>query len=449
MPDSKVAGIILAAGQGQRFGADKLLIPLAGRPLAGWALEAALASDLARVVLVTRPELAQALEKDHPRLRVVLNPTPELGQALSLKLGLSCVEPICSHILFLLADQPLVSAGLINRFLDLARQGVELAALQEGGRLRPPALFGRRYFPELARLEGDQGGRSLLERYASRVRPVPPERPGQGADVDQPGDLGPLEDILTSRRGLAACLGLGPAEFISLVGAGGKTSLMQALAAELAGTGARVLCATTTRIYRPPGPLLLAAGEQALRREIAEALAPGRSLTIGAGLEPAGGRQKVVGLPPGTLDWLWGQGLADYLLVEADGAQGRPLKAPRAHEPVVPAHSTLVVGVLGLSGLGQPADPASVFALPEFCAATGAEEGQAITPAHLAALIRHPAGLFKGAPPAARRVVLLNQAELSGAAQRAEEVRRGLGEPASKLSLVSASLRKGACRSLT
>ncbi|RJX34836.1 MAG: putative selenium-dependent hydroxylase accessory protein YqeC [Desulfarculus sp.] len=448
MAHPKVAGIILAAGQGRRFGADKLLAPLAGQPLISWALQAALASELDLLVLVTRREVAQALGRGGPRLRVVLNPAPEQGQAASLKLGLSCLEPEFSHILFLLADQPLISAGLINRFLRLAQEGVELAALQPQSRLRPPALFGRRYFAELAALQGDQGGRSILERHAEMVRALKPEWAGQGADVDRPGDLAALEQRLTSPAGLSACLGLGPAELISLVGAGGKTTLMEALAAVLAQAGARVLCATTTRIYRPAGRLLLAAEQGRLQEAVRAALTPGASLTIGAGLEEAEERQKVKGLAPEALDELCATGLADYLLVEADGAKGRPLKAPREHEPVLPSWSTVVIGVLGLGGLGRPADEQNVFALTRFCALTGARPGQKVAPAHLAALIRHPRGLFKAAPAAARRLVLLNQADLPGASEGAQEVARLLAEEPGERRLLLASLRQGRCRLL-
>ncbi|MEW5912106.1 MAG: selenium cofactor biosynthesis protein YqeC [Thermodesulfobacteriota bacterium] len=448
MAKTKVAGVILAAGQGKRFGADKLLAPLAGRPLAAWVLAAALASELDLVVLVARDEVARALGPGGPRLRVVPNSAPEQGQALSLRLGLASLEPEFSHILFLLADQPLISPSLIKQFLRLAREGVELAALQPQSRLRPPALFGRRYFAELADLTGDQGGRSLLERYAEAVRAVKPLEAGQGADVDRPADLAALELRLTSPAGLPACLGLGPAELISLVGAGGKTTLMETLAAVLAQAGARVLCTTTTRIYRPEGRLLLAADPERLREAVRAELEPGSYLTAGAGLEEAPGRQKVKGLAPEAVDELCAAGLADYLLVEADGAKGRPLKAPREHEPVLPSWSTMVIGVLGLGGLGRPATEEHVLALNQFCALTGAAAGQKVTPAHLTALTRHPQGLFKGAPAAARRVALLNQADLPGAAEGAQEVARLLaGEPGAPR-LLLASLQQGRCRFL-
>ena len=186
----RVDGVVLAAGLARRFGAEKLLAPLGGKPLGWWAVEAALASDLATIVLVTRPELASELAPQaDPRLRIVLNSRPEEGQSLSLRLGLAALDQESSHALFLLADQPLVGPALIDRFIRIAVQGAELAAIRPGEAFKPPALFGRKYFKELAALSGDQGGRTLLDRYANRVAVVEIEAEIEAADADSPADL--------------------------------------------------------------------------------------------------------------------------------------------------------------------------------------------------------------------------------------------------------------------
>jgi len=182
---ASVSGVILAAGLSRRFGREKLLFPLAGRPLGRHVVEAALASRLGQVILVTRPELAGPLSGRGGRLEVVLNPRPQEGQSLSLRLGLAAVAPGASHALFLLADQPLVSPELIERFLAAAQAGAELAACRSGEGLGPPSLFSRAYFQELAGLEGDQGGRSLLQGRRERVTLIEPGEALALADVDE------------------------------------------------------------------------------------------------------------------------------------------------------------------------------------------------------------------------------------------------------------------------
>ncbi len=185
----KVGGVILAAGLSRRFGGQKLLVPWGGGPLGRRCVEAALASRLRRVVLVTRAESVSALSVASPKLKVILNHRPETGQALSLKLGLAALEPSLSHALFLLADQPLVDAGLIDRFVRAAEEGAALAAVRQGDAFGPPTLFGRAHFEELESLEGDEGGRRLLTEYEDQVVAVEPERPHQAWDVDRPEDF--------------------------------------------------------------------------------------------------------------------------------------------------------------------------------------------------------------------------------------------------------------------
>ncbi len=99
----------------------------------------------------------------------------------------------------------------------------------------------------------------------------------------------------------------------------------------------------------------------------------------------------------------------DLVLVEADGSRQLPIKAPGPHEPVIPAGTDLVVGVLGLDGLGRPMDGQTVHRPERFAAITGCAAGAPIGWEHLAALLRHPEGLWKGA--SAARALLLNKAD--------------------------------------
>jgi probable selenium-dependent hydroxylase accessory protein YqeC len=95
--------------------------------------------------------------------------------------------------------------------------------------------------------------------------------------------------------------------------------------------------------------------------------------------------------------------------VEADGSRRLPIKAPRAKEPVTPSTASLVIGILGLSALGQPADEKHVFGWEEFKKITAKPEGAPIDFADFKALLDHELGIFKGSPPAAARAALLNQ----------------------------------------
>lgn len=195
--------------------------------------------------------------------------------------------------------------------------------------------------------------------------------------------------------GLAEILGVG-AGVTAVVGSGGKTSLLAELARELPGT---VVLTTTTHILPfPEVPLLISPTEReveaALRGErvvcVASRAEDGRKLT-----EPALGIEALAGL-------------ADYVLVEADGARRLPLKAHAAWEPVIPGCARRTVLVVGAGGLGRPVEEA-VHRPEVFCELAGCAAGDAATPG----LVAHAANA-----EALADVALVNQADVAPDAAR-------------------------------
>lgn len=99
------------------------------------------------------------------------------------------------------------------------------------------------------------------------------------------------------------------------------------------------------------------------------------------------------------------------LLIEADGARKKPLKAPKAHEPVIPHFVDHVIVVAGLSGLGKTLNTETAYNPNGFAQLGESQEGTKITTTHLAKVLSHPGGGLKGIPPRARQIALLNQAD--------------------------------------
>jgi probable selenium-dependent hydroxylase accessory protein YqeC len=145
-----------------------------------------------------------------------------------------------------------------------------------------------------------------------------------------------------------------------------------------------------------------------------------RLAVIGEKIED-NGEEKVSGPPPDWLDKWWEDKLADYFLVEADGAAGRPVKAPASHEPVIPLSTTDLIGVIGINALGLSLQEENVFRSEIFSRLTGLNLGEKIGTEALSLLICHPEGLFKGAPPGCRRHLFINKAEDSNSIEMAEE----------------------------
>ena len=208
---------------------------------------------------------------------------------------------------------------------------------------------------------------------------------------------------------LSTALGLEGARVVSLCGAGGKTTLMFALAREFVARGERVLVTTTTKIARAE-----AAGAEPGART---------AMLLFSGVTPDG--RKLSGIRPELVDALSRTGEFDRILVEADGAARKPLKAPAPHEPVVPSATDALIAVAGLNGLGLPLHELNVFRAEIWAQLTGSRLGSAVDADSIARMAVHALGFFKGCPPGAKQVLFLNQAdtpERLGAASRVVEL---------------------------
>ncbi len=213
-------------------------------------------------------------------------------------------------------------------------------------------------------------------------------------------------------RTLVDCFDIGPqVRSIALVGAGGKTSLMYALARELIGCHEKIVTTTTTKILPPlsdQSPKLILLSDDPELLTLPENLARLGHVTVGKAItEPHG---KVDGVGDDAIVRCLNQ--AHRVIIEADGAAGRPIKAPEVWEPAIPYAAQLVIPVVGLDCLGKPASERWVFRLERFLALTGLQEGQSIGPESVAAMLKHPAGGLKGIPSGAQVVPFLNKVDL-------------------------------------
>ena len=197
-----VYAILLAAGQGARFGGDKLLAPLAGRPLIEHVAKT-LAQSMARgviaggVAVVPRGAKALALAIDAAGLTLVENPDPRAGLSGSLKLGIETVRqwasgPGPAAALVVLADQPHLRPQVIARLVGAWRHSAtSVRPRYQDSPEAPghPVLLDRSLWPLVEQLSGDTGLRDLLNEQPVLVVDVP----GANPDVDTARDLADLE----------------------------------------------------------------------------------------------------------------------------------------------------------------------------------------------------------------------------------------------------------------
>jgi probable selenium-dependent hydroxylase accessory protein YqeC len=228
----------------------------------------------------------------------------------------------------------------------------------------------------------------------------------------------PKETVL-----LKEALGLKSREVISLVGAGGKTTLMFRLAKELIQGGKRVITTTTTKILEPSSDetecLFVESNEEKLKEWVRGHVPEYKHMTLA---RERLGTGKLKGISPALALDLWNLDSIDYLIIEADGAAGRPVKAPREGEPVIPSNTTLVVAMLGVDGAGMELNGENVFQAELISTMTGIRLGRPLTEEALSILVTHPRGIFKGTPPFSRVIVFLNKVDISEGVQKAERI---------------------------
>lgn len=204
---------------------------------------------------------------------------------------------------------------------------------------------------------------------------------------------------------------------LSLVGAGGKTTVMQHLAKELSAVGKRVIITTSTHIYRPAGQEIY---DSARAVETSGALDEAGIAVVGR--ESAGG--KLEGLPAEKISRLLR--CADAVLVEADGAKGMPLKAPAAHEPCIVPGSTHVIICAGLDCVRKPFAE-TCFRLQAAVSLLGVDEETLVTEEHVADLLTSEKGGRKAVSDIPCRVIL-NKADDIGRLEMGKRILKYLDE---------------------
>ena len=198
--------MLLAAGQGSRFGRPKALVELDGQTLAERGVTLLRAGGADPVLIVTGAAEVE-LRPEH-QARTVYNGEWRTGMGSSLRAALRALTeleagPEIGAVVVALADQPLVGAEAVGRLIAAYRAGAGVAVAAYGGKPRNPVLLAREHWPEvIATATGDQGARAFLRARPELVTLVECGDTGRPDDIDTPADL---EHIAVSRPGSPRC----------------------------------------------------------------------------------------------------------------------------------------------------------------------------------------------------------------------------------------------------
>jgi molybdenum cofactor cytidylyltransferase len=193
-----ISAIVLAAGRSQRMGKEKLFLPLGGKPVLQRVLESALASDLAEIVCVVRDltNVRRHVCLANQRLLWLVNYAADRGQSSSVIAGLWAIHPKSDGAMFLVGDQPLVRSELIDALIErFEKNDALIVAPSFRGLTRNPVVFRRDIFPELLKLKGDRGGRSLIQKHRDQTAVVEWRDELPFMDLDVPADYERLKEL--------------------------------------------------------------------------------------------------------------------------------------------------------------------------------------------------------------------------------------------------------------
>jgi molybdenum cofactor cytidylyltransferase len=169
MKYAKVAGIMLAAGNSQRMGEDKLSLAIGDTTIGSASLRNALASQLDQVFIVVQENdplhwMTDEVKRQSAKYQVVQNAQAYHGQSYSIRAGIEQVQDSSfDGALIMLADQPFLQVSIINELIHIYNEEIPFIAAQYAGVTQPPILFNSFLFERLLTLQGDQGAKAIVK----------------------------------------------------------------------------------------------------------------------------------------------------------------------------------------------------------------------------------------------------------------------------------------------
>ncbi|MFT8315333.1 MAG: selenium cofactor biosynthesis protein YqeC [Clostridium sp.] len=203
---------------------------------------------------------------------------------------------------------------------------------------------------------------------------------------------------------LKSLLKLRKGDVISIVGAGGKTTLMFSLAEEL-GKGNKVLVTTTTKIYVPKEQQYNYIANSENKLHYYNHMNNNGIYVYGKGINHH--ENKLIGLDCELLQKQLPY--FDYILIEADGSKKKSIKGWKDNEPVISDMTNKTIGVFSIENIGKEVNENNIHRLEQFMNITASSKGDIINIDHIIKLIFHPKGLFKDA--VGEKILFINKVE--------------------------------------
>jgi molybdenum cofactor cytidylyltransferase len=183
-----ITGIILASGFSERMARDKLLLEVGGIPVIERVIRTAKSSLLDDLILIYQNERVREIGEKY-QVKAVYNDSAHEGQSAAVKLGVRESRPDTDAFMFLVGDQPFLDSVTINTLIDQSTKNPQQIIVPVyNGKRGNPVIFPSLFRDDLLAIEGDIGGRAVMEKMEERVKLVPLENSIAHIDIDTQED---------------------------------------------------------------------------------------------------------------------------------------------------------------------------------------------------------------------------------------------------------------------
>jgi molybdenum cofactor cytidylyltransferase len=201
--DRRITGIILAAGEGRRFGGGKLIATVRGKPVLERVIECAASARLERLILVLGADGSELISRFGrnlpPGTVTVINPHYKSGMSTSIRKGMESAKGSGAVMIFL-GDMPFITATLTEKVISAYRNSCAWACRPVCGKTPGhPVIIGRELFGELENIAGDEGAKRVLGKVEDRTILIE-TGPETQRDIDSEADLDKSGGALDGRH---------------------------------------------------------------------------------------------------------------------------------------------------------------------------------------------------------------------------------------------------------
>lgn len=185
-----ISAVVLAAGESKRMGKPKLLLPLGRSTILVHTIDNLLSSRVSEVVIVVGYQADEVIKTIASRpVKIAINPAYRQGMSTSMIAGLNLVDDMASAVMLVLADQPFIDSGTVDRLIEEFYnhdKGIAIPVCQ--GRRGHPIIFAVKYKEELLRVSGDVGGRPVIMQHPDDILEVAVDSESIITDIDTTSD---------------------------------------------------------------------------------------------------------------------------------------------------------------------------------------------------------------------------------------------------------------------